>query len=456
MINSSTLLALSPLDGRYVAKTAALQYYFSEYALFKYRFIVEAKWFCYLLTHANELHFDAPPPSALKKIEERIEHFSLEDAKNIKQIEETCQHDVKAVEYFLKNILKDIPELAAYTEWVHFACTSEDINNLAYALMIKECLQTVLLPKLHELLDGLRANTHLYAETPMLARTHGQAASPTTVGKEFANFTYRLKHYLSQLENVRILGKFNGAVGNYNAHRVTFPSFDWPAFMQQFVESLGLVWNPYTTQIEPHDYVADLLSQFSNMHAVLTDFSRDIWGYISLGYFKQKISQETVGSSTMPHKVNPIDFENAEGNLALSQALAQFLSNRLPVSRFQRDLVDSTLMRNVGSVFGYAIIAYDSLLKGLNKLIVDHERIEADLNQHPEILAEAIQTIMRANGLPLPYEQLKALTRGQKIELATLTKFVESLSLPEDIKKTLLALRPADYVGYAKELAQKI
>ncbi len=447
----STLTALSPLDGRYASKTQGLREFFSESALFKYRFIVEIKWLNVLI---HQLHL-AHSPKALTGLTKLIEEFNDTDAKNIKALDQKYNHDVKAVEYYVKECLTHIPELTAHQEWVHFGCTSEDINNLAYALMLKEGLEEVIFPALDAIFAHLNMKAQNYAAIAMLSRTHGQAATPTTLGKEFANVAYRLKRLINKLKRLEILGKFNGAVGNYNAHRIALPDLNWPQINQAFVESLGLNWNPYTTQIEPHDYLAEILSTFALMETVLIDFCKDIWSYISLKYFKQLSTAREVGSSTMPHKVNPIDFENAEGNFSLSQAIAQFLANRLPQSRFQRDLVDSTLMRNIGIVFGYALVGFQSLLKGLNRIEPDEEIIKKDLTQHPEVLAEAIQMIMRAHHLPMPYEALKDLTRGREISLDELRTFIQTLDLPSLVKQELLSLTPEKYLGYAVELAKK-
>lgn len=453
---SDNLLAISPIDGRYAKKTHVLQNYFSEYALFKFRFIVEVRWLDYLFTHHAMPGIQAPSDAASQLLHNKIAQFNLADAQAIKAIEAHCQHDVKAVEYFLKNYLSQHEELTVYQEWVHFGCTSEDINNLAYGLMLQQCLKEIIFPKLNQLLAQLKNNAHSMAAIPMLGRTHGQPATPTTLGKEFANFAYRLARQMDGLQALPILGKWNGAVGNYNAHKISLPHIDWPTFNQTFVETLGLTWNPYTTQIEPHDYLSDILAKLTTLHNILIDCARDCWGYISIGYFNQINQTEAVGSSTMPHKINPIDFENAEGNLQLAQAIAQFLSTRLPVSRYQRDLVDSTLMRNLGTIFAYALIGYDSLSTGLNKITANQTVLANDLNNHVEVLAEAIQTIMRVHHLPMPYEQLKNLTRGQHVDLATLHTFINTLALPPLIKQQLLALKPADYLGYAQQLAESI
>lgn len=455
-LEQHTLCAISPIDGRYAHKTVALQNYFSEYALFHFRFKIEVRWLDYLFTHGSLLGMTPASESARALLQQKLTQFTCADALQIKQIEKNCGHDVKAVEYFLKSYLRSQPELSNYQEWVHFGCTSEDINNLAYALMIQGCLQEIILPKLHQLLDQLKVKSHTWSAIPMLSRTHGQAATPTTLGKEFANFTYRLARQIESLSNTPILGKFNGAVGNYNAQKISLPEIDWPTFNQTFVEQLGLTWNPYTTQIEPHDYLAELFSKLSTLHNILIDCARDCWGYIAFGYFDQHSQPEEIGSSTMPHKINPIDFENAEANLSLAQALAQFLACRLPISRYQRDLADSSLLRNMGSVFAYAVIAYDSLTTGLNKITPNLTALVEDLNNHSEVIAEAIQTIMRVHHLELPYEQLKTLTRGKKIDLAILHTFIQQLALPESIKQQLLQLKPADYLGYAQQLAENI
>ena len=453
---SHHLLAISPIDGRYATKTDVLQNYFSEYALFKFRFIVEVRWLDYLLTHHSMLGIEAPSDEALLLLRNKMAQFDLADALEIKKIEAHCQHDVKAVEYFLKNYLSQHAELSAYQEWVHFGCTSEDINNLAYGLMLQQSLKEIIFPKLDQLLSQLKNNARSMASIPMLGRTHGQPATPTTLGKEFANFAYRLARQINHFQQLPILGKFNGAVGNYNAHKISLPNIDWPTFNETFVEQLGLTWNPYTTQIEPHDYLSDILAKLTTLHNILIDCAKDCWGYISMSYFNQTHEAEGVGSSTMPHKINPINFENAEGNLQLAQAIAQFLSIRLPVSRYQRDLVDSTLMRNLGTVFAYALIGYENLSIGLGKITANLPVLESDLNNHVEVIAEAIQTVMRVHHLPLPYEELKNLTRGKKVDLAMLHAFINTLALPLPIKQQLLALKPEHYLGYAQQLAELI
>jgi adenylosuccinate lyase len=385
-----------------------------------------------------------------------VTEFSVEDAERVKEIERTTNHDVKAVEYFLKEKINGHQELESLSEFIHFACTSEDINNLAYALMMKAARDVVMLPAMARLLNELIEKAHDYAGQPMLSRTHGQPATPSTVGKEMANVAARLKRQLQQVESVEILGKINGAVGNYNAHQVAYPDIDWPLFGRRFVESLGLSFNPYTTQIEPHDYLAELFHAQSRFNTILMDFDRDVWGYISLGFFRQITVAGEVGSSTMPHKVNPIDFENSEGNLGLANALFGHLAEKLPISRWQRDLTDSTVLRNMGVGFAHTLIALEATLKGLGKLALNRDALEADLAANPEVLAEPIQTVMRRHGIEKPYEKLKELTRGQRIDAATLRSFIEALEIPEDAKQRLLDLSPRDYTGYAEALARSI
>ncbi len=452
----SALLALSPLDGRYAARTEALRPVFSEFGLMQRRVRVELHW---LLALADEPKIgEVPAPSAgaraaLLAIDER---FGEADGERIKAIERTTNHDVKAVEYFIKEKISGDAELGAAKEFIHFACTSEDINNLAYALMLRDARDGVLLPALDAVLAKLRAMAHEHAALPMLSRTHGQTASPTTLGKELANVVARLERQRRQIAAVEISGKINGAVGNYNAHVVSYPEVDWPAFSRRFVESLGLVWNPYTTQIEPHDCIAEIGDAVRRANTILIDLARDIWGYISLGYFRQTLKAGEVGSSTMPHKVNPIDFENAEGNLGLANALFEHFSAKLPISRWQRDLTDSTVLRALGTAFGHTQIALDALLRGLNKLNAAPERLAADLDASWEVLAEAVQTVMRRYGLPEPYEQLKALTRGQGITREALRGFVTTLDLPDEAKQRLLDLTPGGYVGLAESLAHDV
>ena len=450
---NTTLTALSPLDGRYAAKTAALRPIFSESGLMHRRVQVELRW---LLALADEPAIGEVPalsPAARSALLAIGDGFSEDDGERIKAIERTTNHDVKAVEYFIKEKVAGNAELAAAKEFIHFACTSEDINNLAYALMLRDARDGVLLPAIDAVLATLRALAHAHAAQPMLSRTHGQTASPTTLGKEIANVVARLERQRRQIAAVELTGKINGAVGNYNAHVAAYPDVDWPAFARRFVESLGLVFNPYTTQIEPHDCVAEIGDAIRRANTVLIDFARDVWGYISLGYFRQQLKAGEVGSSTMPHKVNPIDFENAEGNFGLANALFEHFSAKLPISRWQRDLTDSTVLRALGTAFGHALIALDALARGLAKLNADPERLAADLDASWEVLAEAVQTVMRRHGLPEPYEQLKALTRGHGITRDALRGFVAGLDLPADAKQRLLDLTPAAYTGLAGALA---
>jgi len=452
----SALTALSPLDGRYAAKVEALRPIFSEYGLMKRRVLVEVNWLLALAGDAQIAEvapFSSPARETLAAI---AANFSEDDAARIKAIERTTNHDVKAVEYFIKERIAGNAELAKASEFVHFACTSEDINNLAYALMLRDARADALLPALDKVIARLRELTHAHAGEAMLSRTHGQTASPTTLGKEIANVVARLDRQRKQIAAVELVGKINGAVGNYNAHVAAYPDIDWPAFSRRFVESLGLDWNAYTTQIDPHDSIAEIGDAIRRANTILIDFSRDVWGYISLGYFRQALKAGEVGSSTMPHKVNPIDFENAEGNFGIANALFGHFSEKLPISRWQRDLTDSTVLRALGTAFGHTQIALDALLRGLGKLTVDTARIAADLDASWEVLAEAVQTVMRRHGLPEPYEQLKALTRGERITRESLHKFIDSLALPVDDKQRLLALTPATYTGLARKLAEKI
>lgn len=452
----SPLTALSPLDGRYAAKTEILRPFFSEYALIRRRVIIEIRWLQFLAAESQISEVPELSPSTQKILEGIIEHFSEIDAERIKTIEQEIQHDVKAVEYFLKEKLQEHPELKKISEFVHFGCTSEDINNLAYALMLRESREKLLLPLMEELNSQLQKMAHDYADIAILARTHGQAATPTTLGKEFANVVARLRRQHHQFSQVDIMGKFNGAVGNFNAHYVTYPSINWPELSRRFVTTLGIQYNAYTTQIEPHDYIAEFCDVVARFNTILIDLSRDIWAYISLGYFRQHVISGEVGSSTMPHKVNPILFENAEGNASLANALLQFLAQRLPVSRWQRDLVDSTLLRNLGSAIGYSIIAWQAIAQGLKKLAVNETVIAADLEQQWAILAEPIQTLMRKYGIEQPYEKLKALTRGKAFDQQTLHQFIDSLDLPNEIKQQLFALTPSTYLGYAPQLARTL
>ena len=455
-MSDAHLLALSPLDGRYAGKVDALRPIFSEYGLIKARVKVEVEW---LLALADAPGIVELPPfsgPAAARLRQLSSGFSVSDAERVKAIERTTNHDVKAVEYFIKERLQDDAELGPALEFVHFACTSEDINNLSYALMLGEARQTVLLPKLDELIQALRRMAHEHAASPMLSRTHGQTASPTTVGKELANVVARLQRQGEQLAAVSLTGKINGAVGNYNAHVASYPDVDWPAFAKHFVESLGLEFAAYTTQIEPHDCIAELCDAQKRIGTIATDLCRDIWGYVSLGYFKQAVKAGEVGSSTMPHKVNPIDFENAEGNFGIANALLEHFSAKLPISRWQRDLTDSTVLRALGTAFGHALVGIDALLRGLGKLSVNPERLAADLDASWEVLAEAVQTVMRRHGLPNPYEQLKALTRGQGINEASMRTFIASLDLPADARQRLLEMTPGSYTGLAARLARDI
>lgn len=451
----SALTAISPIDGRYGSKTADLRAVCSEYGLIKYRVLVEVRWLQRLAAHpgiGEVKPFGAATQAALEGL---LAGFDETAAQRIKDIEKTTNHDVKAVEYFLKEFIANTPELVEVSEFIHFACTSEDINNLSHALMLGEG-RRLALALMDRIIDKLAELSHRYADAAMLARTHGQAATPTTMGKELANVVARLRRQRDQVAAVQLLGKINGAVGNYNAHLSAYPAVDWQANAQAFVESLGLVWNPYTTQIEPHDYIAELFDALARFNTILIDLDRDVWGYIALGYFKQRTVAGEVGSSTMPHKVNPIDFENSEGNLGLANALFEHLARKLPVSRWQRDLTDSTVLRNMGVGFGYSFIAYEALLKGLGKLELNRGRLAEDLDHSWEVLAEPIQTVMRRYGVPEPYEKLKALTRGQTIDRATIQRFVETLDIPADAKSALLALTPASYIGNAIEQARAI
>jgi adenylosuccinate lyase len=448
----STLQAISPLDGRYASKTKALGPYFSEAALMRHRVWVEIEW---LIALSDAGLDELKPLSEASRtfLRQMASGFDMTAASRIKAIEARTNHDVKAVEYFLKEEVAHQPELALAAEFIHFACTSEDINNVSHALMLSGAREQVMLPALDAIIAKMRHMAHQLAAVPMLSRTHGQTASPTTVGKEIANVVHRLKAARAAIAGVKLLAKMNGAVGNYNAHQSAYPDTDWPAMTKQVIESLGLHQNPYTIQIEPHDAMAELYDAYARANTILIDFNRDVWGYVSLGYFKQRLKDGEVGSSTMPHKVNPIDFENAEGNLGLANALLRHLSEKLPISRWQRDLTDSTVLRNMGVALGYCLLAYDSGLRGLNKLEINLERLATDLDAAWEVLAEPIQTVMRRFGLPEPYEQLKAFTRGRPITQADLQSFIAQLALPEPVKKDLLALTPAKYIGLATSLA---
>ncbi|MAZ87912.1 MAG: adenylosuccinate lyase [Cellvibrionaceae bacterium] len=452
----SALSAVSPIDGRYGSKTADYRSIFSEFGLIRCRVEVEIRWLQKLSQHEGVAEVPAFSEATNTQLDKIVDNFSETDAARIKEIESTTNHDVKAVEYFIKEQFKDNAELQAVTEFVHFACTSEDINNLSHALMLRDGRDQVLLPQAQKIIDAISAMSHEFAEDPMLSRTHGQTASPTTVGKEMANVAARLRRQYQQIERVELLGKINGAVGNYNAHLSAYPLVDWQANANDFVNSLGLSWNPYTTQIEPHDYIAELFDAIARFNTILIDFDRDVWGYISLGYFKQKTIAGEVGSSTMPHKVNPIDFENSEGNLGLANAVFNHLAAKLPVSRWQRDLTDSTVLRNMGVGFGYSSIAYASTQKGIGKLEINRARLEEDLDNSWEVLAEPIQTIMRRYDVAEPYEKLKALTRGQTINRQVLADFVETLDIPEEAKESMRQLTPANYIGNAVSQAKDI
>ena len=450
------LTAISPIDGRYAAKTAGLRAIFSEYGLIYHRLLVEVRWLQNLSRSADISEVPEFSPAANALLDAIVQDFDPNQAERIKQIEKTTNHDVKAVEYYLKEQVADNAELNAVSEFIHFACTSEDINNLSHALMLQSGRDQILLPMVNEVLDMINNLAHRYAAIPMMSRTHGQPASPTTLGKEFANVVHRMRRQLRQIEAVEMLGKFNGAVGNYNAHLSAYPDSDWPAISRQFIESMGLTWNPYTTQIEPHDYIAELFDAMARLNTILIDFSRDSWSYISIGYFKQKAVAGEVGSSTMPHKVNPIDFENAEGNLGIANAVLRHLAQKLPISRWQRDLTDSTVLRNLGTGIGHVLIALDSLKRGIGKLEINTDAIAADLEHNWEVLAEPIQTVMRRYGVEQPYEKLKALTRGRKIDAQAVREFVEALDIPATAKQELIELTPASYIGNAVKQAQTI
>lgn len=452
----SSLTAVSPVDGRYGDKVSALRPIFSEYGLLKFRVQVEVRWLQKLAACAEIKEvpaFDADANAFLDKI---VAEFNEEDAQRIKTIERTTNHDVKAVEYFLKEKVAAVPALHAVSEFIHFACTSEDINNLSHALMLQSARQDVVLPYWCKIIDALKGLALEYRDIPLLSRTHGQPATPSTVGKEFANVAYRMERQYRQLERVEIMGKINGAVGNYNAHIVAYPEVDWHQFSEAFVTSLGITWNPYTTQIEPHDYIAELFDCVARFNTILIDFDRDIWGYIALNHFKQKTIAGEIGSSTMPHKVNPIDFENSEGNLGLANAVLGHLAGKLPVSRWQRDLTDSTVLRNLGVGLGYALIAYQATLKGISKLEVNQAHLLDELDQNWEVLAEPIQTVMRRYGIEKPYEKLKELTRGKRVDAAGMQAFIDGLALPEEEKTRLKAMTPANYIGRATTLVDEL
>lgn len=454
-MNLSSLTAISPIDGRYADKAVELRPVFSEYGLIRQRVRVEALWFKALASENGIGELKNLPAEVLGVLDELAAGLSLEDAAKVKEFERSTNHDVKAVEYLVKSRLDVFPEGKARREFVHFACTSEDINNLSYALILKEARE-VLLPLLSNLINRLQSFSHQNAEVPMMSRTHGQPATPTTLGKEIANVVYRLKRKRDQLAEVQILGKINGAVGNFNAHVVAYPDVDWQTLSQRFVESLGLQWNPYTTQIEPHDFMAEYFDALAGVNTVLIDFARDAWGYVSLGYFKQRVVAGETGSSTMPHKVNPIDFENGEGNLGLANALLRFLADKLPVSRWQRDLTDSTVVRNVGVAVTHSLLGWKSINRGLDRIDVNSARLAEDLDANWELLAEPIQTVMRRYGVENAYEQLKELTRGQRVDATAMQKFISGLELPAEARQILLGLTPANYIGLAAELARKV
>ncbi|HIG79218.1 MAG TPA: adenylosuccinate lyase [Cycloclasticus sp.] len=450
------LNALSPVDGRYAGKVDELRPIFSEFGLIKARVTVEVRWLQALSEHEQITEVPVFSEATHDLLDSIVTGFSLDDAQRVKTIESTTNHDVKAVEYFLKEKTAENAELLAVNEFIHFACTSEDINNLSYALMLKEGRDEVMGTAIANVIDDIKAKAVDYAGMPLLSRTHGQTASPTTMGKEFANVVARLERQLLQLEDIDILGKINGAVGNYNAHYSAYPDIDWPAFAEEFVESLGLTFNPYTIQIEPHDYIAEYFHVFARINTILIDFSRDAWGYISVGYFKQKTIAGEIGSSTMPHKVNPIDFENAEGNFGIANALMNHFSEKLPISRWQRDLTDSTVLRNLGTCLAHSLIGFKSLQKGISKLEINETKLLADLDANWEVLAEPIQTVMRRYGIEKPYEKLKELTRGQGIDQVSMQAFIKTLDMPDDAKQRLLDMTPASYTGCAEALARNI
>ena len=455
-MNLSSLTAISPIDGRYGSKTSSLREIFSEYGLIKARVTVEIRWLQKLAAHPGIEEVPSLSDEANALLDSIVDNFGEADAQAIKDIEKTTNHDVKAVEYFIKDRIAGNAELHAVSEFVHFACTSEDINNTSHGLMLKEGREKVLLPTVTKIHDGIAAMAEHFADVPMLSRTHGQTASPTTVGKELANVAYRLRRQIEQINAVELLGKINGAVGNYNAHLSAYPTIDWEQNAREFVEELGLAWNPYTTQIEPHDCIAELFDAIARLNTILIDFDRDIWGYISLGYFKQKTVAGEVGSSTMPHKVNPIDFENSEGNLGIANAVFTHLAQKLPISRWQRDLTDSTVLRNMGVGFGYSQIAYEATLKGMGKLEINAQRLADDLDNAWEVLAEPVQTVMRRYNIEKPYEKLKELTRGQGITREKMQQFIETLDIPESAKQGLRDMTPATYIGNAVEQAKRI
>ncbi|OGT06700.1 MAG: adenylosuccinate lyase [Gammaproteobacteria bacterium GWE2_37_16] len=450
------LTALSPLDGRYADKIEELRPIFSEYGLMRTRLFVEIHWLKALAMEPTIQEITKFSSATEQFLDAIWQNFSEQDALQVKEIEKTTRHDLKAVEYFLKEKCSNLPELANTKEFIHFACTSDDTNNLVYGLMLKAAREDCLLPQITNSIEILRKLAHEYAAQPMLARTHGQPASPTTIGKEFANFVARLQQIAQKVSQTAIIGKCNGAVGNFSAHMIAYPEVNWRELTHQFVTSLGLQYTEYSTQIEPHDNIAELCNNLAQFNTVLIDLARDIWGYVSLGYLQQKANNLEVGSSVMPHKINPIDFENAEGNLGIANALLRHFSEKLPISRWQRDLSDSTVLRNLGAAFGYSLLAYKMLLQGLEKITVANEFLDKELMQHWEVLAEAIQTVMRRYGIEKPYEQLKALTRGKNVTKDLLHTFIKDSQLPDEVKEKLLQLSPVDYLGLAKELAEKI
>ena len=452
----SSLTAITPLDGRYASQVDALRPYFSESGLMRFRVQVEVEWLIALAAEPAIVELPPFSPATITLLRNLVQQFSEADGARVKAIEAQTNHDVKAIEYWLRERTADVEEMRTAGEFIHFACTSEDINNLSWSLALADCRNTVLLPALDALVQKLRDMAHAQAAIPMLSRTHGQAATPTTLGKEMANVAYRLQRARAALARVELLGKMNGAVGNYNAHLVAYPALDWEAFAQRFVEALGLQFNPYTIQIEPHDSLAEMLDALARANTMVLDLDRDIWGYVSLGFFRQRLKAGEIGSSTMPHKVNPIDFENSEGNVGVSNALLRHLADKLPVSRWQRDLSDSTALRNLGPAIGHALLAWKSCLRGLDKLEVNAERLAQDLDANWEVLAEPIQTVMRRYGVPNAYEKLKDLTRGKGIDRAALQAFVQTLEIPAEARARLLALTPASYTGKAEALAKRV
>jgi adenylosuccinate lyase len=452
----SQLTAVSPLDGRYGGKTAELRPIFSEFGLIRYRITVEVRWLQCLARHPGISEVPRFSEDADRRLDAILTEFDEAAARRVKEIERTTNHDVKSIEYFLKERIRGNAELEAVSEFIHFACTSEDINNLSHALMLRDARERCLLPQMDELIGTIRKLAEAHAERPMLSRTHGQPASPTTLGKEMANVVARLARQRRQLAGVEIMGKINGAVGNYNAHLAAYPEIDWAENARKFVEDLELVWNPYTTQIEPHDYMAEFFDAVARFNTILIDFDRDTWSYISIGYFRQRPVEGEVGSSTMPHKINPIDFENSEGNLGIANAILAHLASKLPISRWQRDLSDSTVLRNPGVALAHSLVAYQATVKGLGKLEVDSEKMDADLDRSWEVLAEAIQTVLRRHGIEQPYEKLKELTRGKSIDRESLRAFVDGLEIPDETRNRLKALTPATYLGNATTQARKI